>query len=845
MLTLIVTEKGGSPKRMEFERDEVTVGRVPGNDIVLAKGNVSKRHSRVVKQDGRFFVVDLKSTNGTYLNGRRITTPSVIRPGDKIYIGDFVVMVDMGDNPNALAEDPGEPIDEGASAGTMDTPEPMAAVPQPQEDPNETQGFPQDEPEAAPPAFNPTPVAAPAAPPLPGARAPVMTSAGPGTPMLGGERSRGPGMPGKPSTPGIPAAGAPGAPPSASGPRATALGVAPPPAGRPPLPGSPLRASGPSLGSRGEPAGAPQNAPLGAPPLPSSGMGSLGAVGAGMGPGGPPGPGGMGGPGLGSPLGPRPVAATRDVGMGLGRDVAPEAPTMQRDQGPPPRSVAPQMPPLAATAMAPMEPAQAPPPPVFNPYGGATPATETPPEPAYARGGQDNLREVLPPLTTTPEPLPAPSPVSAPVAAAPPLGPRPLEFRPLENRAQEARPTEGPKAPPRAAPGAPAGEEYPESLAQVVRAARQRGAESTDRLGDDGVRQRARSVVEQAARASGALPPGVTLERITRDAVAELVGAGALETVLEDADVTSVLVEPTGRVLVGRAGPLGPSGQWFSSGQAVLDALDRLLRASGLERPAGESHLEATLADGHRVYALWPPASSGPVVSLERSGPRVSGLGDLTARAMLTGPAAALLAGALTARRNVVVVGPRGSGRSTLLAALVGAMPPSDRVVVVEARDEVARVRRDAIALKAEGDWTRALAAVSRFGAARVVYGEAVDAVARALTSNLTTGSEGWLVAVEAPTAEAGISRLCMVGTLGPWFEQADAVSRMASTRPVVVETARFGDGACRVTRIGEVRGVEGELFLEPLFAARVEGGDGAGLTVQLQGTGAAPSFGG
>src|SRR3954465_7050170 len=97
MFTVVITEKTGGQKRLSFGEPEVTVGRVPGNDIVLPKGNVSKRHSRVVKQDGRFFVVDLKSTNGTYLNGRRITTPSVIKPGDKIYVGDFVVMVDMGD----------------------------------------------------------------------------------------------------------------------------------------------------------------------------------------------------------------------------------------------------------------------------------------------------------------------------------------------------------------------------------------------------------------------------------------------------------------------------------------------------------------------------------------------------------------------------------------------------------------------------------------------------------------------------------------------------------------------------------------------------------------------------
>src|SRR5881275_2720396 len=122
MFSLVVTEKGGTPKRLEFDKDEVTIGRVPGNDVVLPKGNVSKRHSRVVRQDGRFFVVDLKSTNGTYLNGRRITTPSVIRPGDKIYVGDFVVVVDMGEA--GLSAPP--PPAEDAGAGAISVP-PMDA----------------------------------------------------------------------------------------------------------------------------------------------------------------------------------------------------------------------------------------------------------------------------------------------------------------------------------------------------------------------------------------------------------------------------------------------------------------------------------------------------------------------------------------------------------------------------------------------------------------------------------------------------------------------------------------------------------------------------------------------
>jgi pilus assembly protein CpaF len=94
MFTVTITEKGGEHKRMEFDKTEITVGRIQGNDIILPKGNVSKRHSRLVLKDGKFIIVDLKSTNGTYVNGRKITSPLVVKGSDKIYIGDYVISVD-------------------------------------------------------------------------------------------------------------------------------------------------------------------------------------------------------------------------------------------------------------------------------------------------------------------------------------------------------------------------------------------------------------------------------------------------------------------------------------------------------------------------------------------------------------------------------------------------------------------------------------------------------------------------------------------------------------------------------------------------------------------------------
>ena len=97
MIKLTLTEKNGEPRLLTFDKDEITIGRVSGNDIVLAKGNVSKRHSRfTVKSPGQIEVADLKSTNGTYVNGRKIGSPMLLSASDRVYVGDFLISIDLG-----------------------------------------------------------------------------------------------------------------------------------------------------------------------------------------------------------------------------------------------------------------------------------------------------------------------------------------------------------------------------------------------------------------------------------------------------------------------------------------------------------------------------------------------------------------------------------------------------------------------------------------------------------------------------------------------------------------------------------------------------------------------------
>ncbi len=94
MYAVVITDEGGVQRRLEFSKPELTVGRVQGNDIVLPKRNVSKQHARLVLKDEQPFVVDLDSTNGTWVNGRKIASPHPLKQGDKIYIADFILTVE-------------------------------------------------------------------------------------------------------------------------------------------------------------------------------------------------------------------------------------------------------------------------------------------------------------------------------------------------------------------------------------------------------------------------------------------------------------------------------------------------------------------------------------------------------------------------------------------------------------------------------------------------------------------------------------------------------------------------------------------------------------------------------
>ncbi len=117
MYAVVITDQGGAQRTLDFSKPELTVGRVQGNDIVLSKRNVSKQHARLTLKGEQAVVADLNSTNGTWVNGRKISSPQSLKRGDKIYIADFIITVEQAD----------EDSERASSAPRLSEPPPLPA----------------------------------------------------------------------------------------------------------------------------------------------------------------------------------------------------------------------------------------------------------------------------------------------------------------------------------------------------------------------------------------------------------------------------------------------------------------------------------------------------------------------------------------------------------------------------------------------------------------------------------------------------------------------------------------------------------------------------------------------
>jgi pilus assembly protein CpaF len=293
-------------------------------------------------------------------------------------------------------------------------------------------------------------------------------------------------------------------------------------------------------------------------------------------------------------------------------------------------------------------------------------------------------------------------------------------------------------------------------------------------------------------------------------------GFGPLTELMRDPAVSDVLVNGTSKVWVERNGTLSRTGVAFASEGALLRLVDRLLSDSGARCDYSRPIADARLADGSRLHVVLPPlAPDGPLVSIRRFATVRPTLSQLRSWDALDKATETVMSGFVTARRTIAISGATGSGKTTLMNALLGEIPPTERIVTVEEVPELRPRHEHVVSLVARAPNVEGAGAIGldelvraalRMRPDRIVVGEVRGSESLAALGAMATGHEGSMVTVHARSPDDALEKLVTLALQAKSGASEGALQRQVTRAiDVVVQLERAADGVRRVVAIEEV----------------------------------------
>jgi pilus assembly protein CpaF len=339
------------------------------------------------------------------------------------------------------------------------------------------------------------------------------------------------------------------------------------------------------------------------------------------------------------------------------------------------------------------------------------------------------------------------------------------------------------------------------------------------------------AAVARAVRDVGGVLGRDELSAVVRRVRAEMVGAGPLQPLLELADVTDVLVEG-GRVWVDRGAGLERVPVDLGGPERVRALAVRLAAAGGQRLDDAAPVVDARLPDGTRLHAVLPPvADPDTLISLRVHRPHAFALDDLVRLGSVSPRLLPLLRSLVAGRANLLVSGATGTGKTTLLAALLSLVPADERIVCIEEAAElrphhphVVRLvaRRPNVEGAGEIDLATLVRHALRMRPDRVVLGECRGADVREVLTALNTGHDGGCATLHANAVADVPARLEALGALAGMSPRAVA-AQAASALDAVLHLRRT-TGLRYVAEVGAVSGDASGLVVEPVLVCGPDG---------------------
>ncbi len=334
-----------------------------------------------------------------------------------------------------------------------------------------------------------------------------------------------------------------------------------------------------------------------------------------------------------------------------------------------------------------------------------------------------------------------------------------------------------------------------------------------------------KDTLHKAYEQTGIKLPESLRVQLFKDILDNLLGFGPIQPLLDDPDVSEVMVNNPKQVFIERQGKLIATSVMFDSQEHIMRVIERIIAPLGRRVDADTPMVDARLPDGSRVNAVIPPvAIDSPMLTIRKFPKSKLTIEQLIEYDSLTPKMADFLRACIQGRLNIIISGGTGSGKTTLLNVLSSFIPDSERLVTIEDSAELRLNQVHVIRMESRPANLDGRGQVSirdmvrnalRMRPDRIIVGECRGAEALDMLQAMNTGHDGSITTLHANSPRDALSRLeTMVLMAGMELPLKVIRQQVASAVDLIVHQSRLRNGPRKITAITEVAGMEGETIV-------------------------------
>ena len=337
--------------------------------------------------------------------------------------------------------------------------------------------------------------------------------------------------------------------------------------------------------------------------------------------------------------------------------------------------------------------------------------------------------------------------------------------------------------------------------------------------------------------------------------IADILGYGPLEPLLQDNSITEVMVNGFDEVYIERAGKIEKTNVKFENNGHVLRIIDRIVSPIGRRVDEASPMVDARLPNGYRVNATIPPlALDGPLLTIRKFSKTPYTAQDLIANGTLTPQLVAFMKACVEARVNLIISGGTGSGKTTLLNVASAFIPARERVITIEdiselqlKQEHVLRLEKRPPNVEGKGEVTIRQLVINalRMRPDRIIVGEARGGEALDMLQAMNTGHDGSMTTIHSNSPRDTLRRIeTMVLMAGLELPLKAIREQVASAIDLVIHMERLRDGTRKTVQVAEVQGMEGDsVVMQDIFIFEQIGVQNGRVMGMMKPTGIRPRF--